>query len=525
MTSQQYDGDLHAGPSFGDLVLRAVQRFPDRDALVQGDQRITYRQMGVRTAQIMQALKAAGLGQGAALCQLAPNSADGWMLRVACYLLGIRYTPLHPLGSADDHAYIITDSEADALVCDASFSDRADTLLARDLQLKHVFSLGPANFGEDLLDLADRQPERQLWCEADPSGVAGLVYTGGTTGQPKGVIHHHNTLVTNVLMTLAEWDWPKEIRLLALTPLSHASGALVVPVFLKGGTVHLQDGFDPDAMLACIEQEKITATFLVPTMIYVLLDHPKTRQTDTSSLEFIIYGASPMSPTRLLEAMEIFGPVFMQLYAQSEAPMTVTALPQWAHDPNRPERLASCGYPLAGVQVKLLDDDGSEVPVGEVGEICVRGPLVMEGYWKKPEETAKALQGGWLHTGDMARQDEDGFLYIVDRKKDMIISGGFNVYPKEVEDVLMSHPSVAQASVIGVPDEKWGEAVTAVVVAKNGAEIGADELIALVKDKKGAVQAPKQIEFVDAIPVTALGKPDKKAIRARYWGSADRQVH
>jgi fatty-acyl-CoA synthase len=258
----------------------------------------------------------------------------------------------------------------------------------------------------------------------------------------------------------------------------------------------------------------------------VLLDHAGIDTADLSSLELVIYGASPMSPSRLIAAMKRFGPVFMQLYAQSEAPNTVTVLRQRDHDPERfAHRLASCGVPIAGNQVRLLDENGREVPVGEVGEICVRGPLVMAGYWNKPEETDKALRHGWLHTGDLARQDADGFLYIVDRSKDMIITGGFNVFPREIEDVLTTHPAVAAAGVIGVPDDKWGEAVKAVVVLKAGLQASAEELIALVREHKGVVHAPKSVDFVDSLPVTGLGKPDKKQLRARYWSGQQRAVH
>jgi fatty-acyl-CoA synthase len=215
----------------------------------------------------------------------------------------------------------------------------------------------------------------------------------------------------------------------------------------------------------------------------------------------------------------------MQIYAQTEAPMNVTTLNIADHDPARPELLASCGQAQMGIQLKLLDDDGTQVAEGDVGEICVRGPLVMEGYWNRPEETAETLKDGWLHTGDMGRFNADGYLFIVDRKKDMIISGGFNVYPKEVEDVLTSHPDVAQAAVIGVPDEKWGEAVKAVVVPKDGASLDPKALIALVKEKKGSVLTPKTVDIVAEIPLTAVGKPDKKALRAQYWDDASRQVN
>jgi fatty-acyl-CoA synthase len=257
----------------------------------------------------------------------------------------------------------------------------------------------------------------------------------------------------------------------------------------------------------------------------VLLDHPGIAEANLASLELVIYGASPMSPARLAEGMRRLGPVFMQLYGQSEAPNCITALHTYEHDPEgHPGRLASCGTPIGSSIVRLVDDAGKEVAVGEVGEICVRGPLVMPGYWNNPEETARALRHGWLYTGDLARRDPEGFLYIVDRSKDMIVTGGFNVFPREVEDVLTRHPAVAAAAVIGVPDPKWGEAVKAAVVLRPGASVHAEALIALVREHKGPVQAPKSIDFVDALPVTGLGKLDKKALRARYWEGQSRGV-
>jgi fatty-acyl-CoA synthase len=301
-----------------------------------------------------------------------------------------------------------------------------------------------------------------------------------------------------------------------------------VPALLRGGTVHLLKGFEPEKFLATLSREKINFTLVVPTMIYVLLDHPRLDQTDLSSLELILYGASPMSPTRLVEGLERIGPIFSQLYGQTEC-YPVSVLRKADHDARRPELFASCGFPIASCSVSLRDDDNNEVKPGEAGEICVRAPHAMEQYWKRPEQTAETFKGGWLHTGDIARADERGYLYIVDRKKDMIVSGGFNVFPREIEDVLALHPAVSQCAVIGVPDEKWGEAVKAIVVLRPDATVErtelSSELIALVKEHKGAHHQPKSIEFADAIPLSPLGKPDKKALRAQYWGSTERQVH
>ena len=238
------------------------------------------------------------------------------------------------------------------------------------------------------------------------------------------------------------------------------------------------------------------------------------------SLETVYYGASAINPVRLKEAIDRFGPIFAQYYGQSEAPMVITYFAKEDHVGGGDERLSSCGKPSAFVRAALLGEDGNAVRRGEPGEICVAGPLLCGGYWKLPEATAETFRDAWMHTGDVAREDEDGFWYIVDRTKDMIVTGGFNVFPREVEDVVAQHPAIAQVGVIGTPDEKWGEAVTAIVVLRDGHELTDDvvrEIREMVKERKGSVQAPKQVIATDALPLTGLGKPDKKALRARYW--------
>jgi fatty-acyl-CoA synthase len=286
---------------------------------------------------------------------------------------------------------------------------------------------------------------------------------------------------------------------------------------MRGGTLVVLPRFDPAEVLRTIEEQRITATMLVPSMLYALLDHPDSRTRDLSSLETVYYGASAANPTRLAEAIERWGPVFAQYYGQSEAPMAISYLAKGDHDE---PRLSSCGRPSPWLRTALLGEDGEPVPQGEPGEVCVAGPLVASGYWQRPEETAETFRDGWLRTGDVARADADGFWHIVDRTKDMIVTGGFNVFPREVEDVVASHPAVAQVAVIGTPHEKFGEAVTALVVPRDGVAVDdtvVGEIQALVKDRKGAVQAPKQVLAVDEIPLTGLGKPDKKALRARFW--------
>jgi fatty-acyl-CoA synthase len=322
---------------------------------------------------------------------------------------------------------------------------------------------------------------------------------------------------------LAEWDWPEHLRLLCTTPLSHAAGTLVLPTLVRGGTLVLTQSFGPEDFLELVARHQVTATLLVPTMIYRLLEHD-LESADLSSLQAVFYGASPISPVQLGEALDRMGPIFFQFYGQSEAPTTVSVLRKRDHLGNNARRIASCGQPVPWLDVAVLDDDGRPVPTGERGEICVRGPLVMAGYLNRPDETAEAFRHGWLHTGDIATEDEDGFLTIVDRRKDIIISGGFNIFPREVEDALRTHPAVADSAVIGVPHPIWGEAVKAIVVPRPGMTITAPELIDLVKRRKGAAAAPKSVDFVTAIPLSPLGKPDKRLLRAHYWADRDRDV-
>ncbi len=517
---------FHQDCSMGELLIRAIQRGGDRTMFVLDEQSLSYREFGALLSRFVQALEARGLKKGDAIAVLSSNRPEAFLGTASAYLMGTRITWMHPLGSEDDHAYLLEDSGVDTLIVDpGAFSERARALKARLPGLKTIVGLGPNDFGDDILAEAARFEPAPLVAKAGAEDLCTLIYTGGTTGKPKGVVHTQRVHVAMVMAELAEWDWPREVRFLAMTPITHAAGAMMVAVLMRSGSFVMSKGFDPEKFFALVARHRITTTFLVPTMIYVLLDHPGLRSADLSSLQTIFYGASPMSPARLVEGMKVLGPVFMQIYGQSEAPNAVTVLRQIDHDPERyPHRLASCGQPIYNSQVKLLDDEGKEVPAGEVGELCVRGPLVMKGYWNKPEETARAMRNGWLYTGDLARADEDGFLYIVDRSKDMIISGGFNVYPREVEDALTQHPAVAAAAVIGVPDPKWGEAVKAVVVLRPGMSASAEELIARVRDAKGAVQAPKSVDFVESLPLTGLGKPDKKALRARYWGGQTRSV-
>ena len=530
--SQEYSGavtsPLHEQPLLPHLIVRSLDAHDDAPCIYLAGRVASYAEVRARTSQLIQAQQSRGVHRGTRLAVLSKNRPEVLTNLTASLVNGCVVTPLHPLGSLSDHAYVIGDAEIECLVFDAeNFTARAGELKARYPDLT-LLGFGPNDVGDDYLALADRFEPAPL--EAPEVGLDDLctvVYTGGTTGRPKGVLMTHRVWQAMTWIQMAEWEFPHELRFAIATPLSHAAMSLVAPVLLSGGAFYVMESFNPDEFFELVEEHRITATLIVPVMLYALQGNPRYETADLSSMETIFYGASPMSPAKLAQAIEHWGPIFFQFFGQTEAPMVVTHLKKGEHDLAHPERLASCGRPVPWMHVSLLDADNRPVGPGESGEICTRGPLVMSGYKDLPDETAEALSGEWLHTGDVGRFDDDGYLYIVDRTKDMVITGGFNVFPREVEDVMTTHPAVGMVMVIGVPDEKWGEAVKAVVVLQPGhtpSDALTRELQQLVKDVKGSQQSPKSIDYVEALPLTPVGKPDKKAVRARYWSDIDRAV-
>jgi fatty-acyl-CoA synthase len=519
---------IHNPPLMPHMLIDGLNRYDDEPCLYLGDKIATYADVRRSTSQLVQALQSKGLGKGNHIAVISGNRPEVLSNIAAMQLAGCVGTPLHPLGSLEDHAYVIEHAEIDALVFDASiFVERATELKERFPELL-LLGFGPSDVGEDYLALAESfEPKALVAPDVDPLDVSSINYTGGTTGKPKGVMSSYRSTAYMTMIQMAEWEFPDELRMLMATPLSHAAAAFFIPVLQKGGAFYVMQGFSPDEFFDMVERHKITATMLVPVMLYYLLDSERSRSADMSSMETIFYGASPMSPARLREGIERWGQIFYQFFGQSEAPMVLTNMKKGEHDLSKPGRLGSCGRPAPWVQLVLLDEDMNEVEQGEAGEICVRAPLVMKAYKDMPEQTAEAMAGDWLHTGDVGRFDDEGFLYIVDRKKDMVVSGGFNVFPREIEDVISAHEAVAQVAVIGVPDEKWGESVKAVVVLRPGVETSdalTAALIDMVKQAKGSVQSPKTIDYVEGIPLTAVGKPDKKVLRAQYWEAGARGV-
>ncbi|HEY1974763.1 MAG TPA: AMP-binding protein [Pseudonocardia sp.] len=524
MTEMKGMAEPQTGISYAVLIVEALTRHPGRTAFIQDDRSISFGETAEYTSRIQQVLQARGITAGSCVGALSPNTPEVWMVQAAGCLTGARYTGLHPMGSVDDHVGLCDDAEIDVLVVHPKFAEAGARIAARATTVKHLLTLGPAGVGEDLFALCAQVEAQAL--TPGPAGeedISWLQYTGGTTGRAKGVMISHRAMVAEVLSLSASWRLPLDPRTLIATPITHAGVLPVLPTLLRGGTVVLQQGFVPEQWLAAVETHRINYVFTIPTLLYALLGHDGIDRFDLSSLETVVYGASPMSPARLKDVRAVFGPKLLQGYGQTECVGMATCLLPVDHE--RPELLSSCGRAVAGARVEVLGDDGEPVRAGSVGEICIRSRAVMSGYWKRPAETADALRGGWLHTGDMAYRDAGGYFHIVDRLKDMVVSGGFNIYPSEIENVLTEDPSVATAAVIGVPDPKWGEALKAFVTVRPGHTVDIEALIAGVKTRKGSHCAPKSVEIVDQLPLTNVGKIDKKALRARYWQGFERAVN
>jgi fatty-acyl-CoA synthase len=507
--------DLYNGSTPSRLAIGMLKRQAERVVLQDAQGRWTGRATLDCIAAIQFALVRAGCVAGSRIAVLAGNRPETWCAGVAAQALGLNITWLHPLGALSAHVHQIEDFEPGVVIIDsARYPDFAHALCASFSDRVRFLSFGSSEIGEDLLDRA-AAGSRSVIDVTVPSQIAQVNYTGGTTGRAKGAWRTNAALAASAVGVLADFELPRQPSYLAIGPISHVTGAKILPTLLRGGRVVMVDHYDPGLVCETIDRERIDTTLLVPTMIYGLLDSPAIEQHDLSSLELILYGALPMSATRLEQGLARLGPVFAQLYGQTEC-YPIAVLPREDHDPSDPARLSACGYASNSCWIELLDGDSKPVPEGEAGEICVRSPYAMGGYWKQPELTAATLAQGWLHTGDVGRFDEDGRLYIVDRIKDLIISGGFNVYPREVEDALAAIPGVAMAAVFGVPDPKWGEAVVATVVATPGAVLEPSAIIAATKIACGSHQAPKQVRVMDALPLTAAGKIDKKQLKAGW---------
>ncbi len=484
----------------------------------------TYAEVGDLAGRIASALAGRGVAPGDKVAILASNDPVAFTCVFGISRAGAVWCPVNPRNEADENRELLDLFECSVLIFQAAYAPfveqirgdlpRVTTLVCLDGDVDGA--LGWAEFLAAGTGPVDRPADDDL---------AMIVGTGGTTGRPKGVMLTGTNLETMTAITLMAYPWPEgpaRPTYLALAPLTHAAGVLCFPVLASGGSIVIMRTPDVGGFLGAVAEHRVTHTFLPPTLIYMVLDHPDLASTDLSSLQCFWYGAAPMSSRRLEEALERIGPVMAQLFGQTEAPMMISTMSPRDHlHPDGSvarERLSSAGRPAPLVTVGIMADDGTLLPPGERGEIVVRSSLVMRGYYKNPEASAEASAYGWHHTGDIgylsAEPADAGFLHIVDRAKDMVITGGFNVYSTEVEQALMAHPAVADCAVIGLPDEKWGERLTAVLQLRPGRSVEAHQGQAFVKSRIGSVKTPKQVEVWEDLPRSKVGKVLKTEIKA-----------
>jgi len=512
-----------------DFFDRGAALHPDRACAVDEARSLTFREVQQRTHRIGNKMIAGGLKPEGVGAVFSPNDADAFTCILGILRGGGAWMPLNARNAVEDNAAQLLDNECRWLFYHSSFAAAVEEIRAKVPGIEGYVCVDRANAGDPSLAewLADAD-DAPCYVPAPATGIASIWPSGGTTGRSKGVMLMHinfETMIANFLSSMPMRDPP--VHLIA-APMTHAAGCISFPLLALGATTVLIPSADALAVMTAIQRYKVTTLFLPPTVIYMMLGHPRVREFDYSSLTHFIYAAAPMSAIKLKEALEIFGPVMAQTFGQAEAPMLCTFLSPEEHlvigDPKLEKRLMSCGRATPFTQVEIMDDDGKILPPGEKGEIVVRGNLVMRGYYNNPKATEEASKFGWHHTGDIGMKDEDGYFYIVDRKRDMIISGGFNLYPSEIEQVVWSHPAVEDCAVVGVPDDKWGEAVKAIVQLKKGASATVEELSAFTRERLGGMKTPKSFEIWDTLPRSPVGKVLKRNIRDRFWAGRARNV-
>jgi fatty-acyl-CoA synthase len=475
--------------------------------------------------RIARALDRSGINPGDKVAILSANDPVAFACVFGISRAGAVWCPVNPRNEAAEDRDLLDLFDCGCLIFQAAFAPLVAKIRPDLPKLTTLVCLDGEPGNATPFDLWIGSEPGEPWQAEPPDDTIMLVGTGGTTGRPKGVMLTGRNIETMSALTLMSYPFGPRPRYLALAPLTHAAGVLCFPVMTLGGEIVIMPRPDLTEFLALIQNHKITHTFLPPTLIYLLLDHPDLPGTDLTSLRCLWYGAAPMSASRLEEALTRIGPVMGQLFGQTEAPMMISTLAPAEHFREdgsiATERLSSAGRPTPLTTVAIMDDEGLLLGRGERGEIVVRGSLVMAGYYQNPQATAEASRHGWHHTGDLGYLDEDNYLFIVDRAKDMIITGGFNVYSAEVEQVLLTHPAVQDCAVIGLPDEKWGERVVAVLQLRPGHSVTADEVRAFVKDRLGSVKAPKQVEVWPDLPRSRVGKVLKPEIKSRLRASGN----
>ena len=516
----------------GTLFTKSARTFPDRLAIAYGDYELSYLQANERINKLANGLKGLGIQKGSNVAILLHNCPEFLETLFACFKAGLGSVPINFRLHPKECSFIIDNSEASAVFLGEDFRDSLYALRKEMPRVKHYICI--ADPLEGMLPyeaLLEDRPTRFTDEELERDHLAWLFYTSGTTGRPKGAMLTHHVLMMMTMNFYADMCplGPEDVVLHA-APLSHGSGLYGIPNVGKAAAnvILKSKSFEPKIVFETIQKRKVTNMFMAPAMIKRLVTFPEFDQYDLSSIKCINYGGAPIYEEDLKDAVRKWGQVFVQLFGQAESPMTISYLRKEEHllegTPEQMKRLTSAGIPRTDVEVKIYDMNDQELPPGEMGEIVVRGEVVMKGYWRNPEATAETLRGGWLHTGDLGIMDERGYVYILDRAKDMIISGGENIYSREIEDIIVKHPAVYEVAVIGVPDEKWGEAVKAVVSLRPGQKATEEDIINFCKEHLASYKKPKSVDFIDAVPKNPYGKVLKRELREKYWVGQARRV-
>lgn len=510
---------------------RSVASNPEKTAVVCGNTRLNFMEVGERVNRLSSALTRLGINRGDRVAILSLNCHRFFELYYAVPQIGASVVPVNFRIPAGEVKYILDHSESRAIAVDQTLAPLVDEIRPQ-VQTVEQFILMSDDRRDGYIsydELIARTEDDYIAPEIGDDEMLGLFYTSGTTAEPKGVMLTHKNMMANINHTENVYEYqPDEIYLHAAPMFHLADGAAVFSNTAHGATQVFIPRFDPKPVLDTLQRERVTNVLFVPTMINFLLQVPDVDSYDLSSLRRITYGASPIAPDLLRRAMKTFSCDFGQGYGLTEASPLLTSLKPEDHiitDEKSERRLASCGKPVPGVDVRVVDFDGRDVSPGEVGEIIARGPNIMLGYWKREEDTANTIIDGWLHTGDLATIDEDGYIYLVDRKKDMIVTGGENVFSTEVEAVLYAHPCVKEAAVIPIPDPDWGEAVHACITLRDGKAALPDELIEFCRTRLANYKVPRSVEIIEGeLPKGGTGKILKKQLREHYWQGQSRRV-
>jgi acyl-CoA synthetase (AMP-forming)/AMP-acid ligase II len=513
-----------------------VTDFLERGALInpqgvcvrKGEKQYTYTHMVKTMNQVANRLLAGGHGLGRSAAVLCDNDPDGYVVTFGIMRSGMSYVPMDFRNSAEDNQRILDFGDAEILFYGERFHDQVQEYRSRLPKLQELVCVeGPKDDVPGLLDWLATAADSSPGVEVAPEATSWLQTGSGTSGDFKMAMIPHRAYHAFATYSLIWLPDPKPVMLVA-APITHAGGGLSYHVLAAGGTLVLIDKPDPDELLDAVGRYGISKVFLPPTVIYRLLDHPRAREFDCRTLRYLIHSSAPMSVERLKQALEVFGPVLADGYGQTEALGIANKSPaeNFVDGKIAPDsRLSACGRPsMPFCRAVIMGEDDEILPQGSTGEICARGDQVMAGYYKNPYATRQTIVDGWCHTGDVGFLDDDGYLHIIDRKKDMIISGGFNVYPNEIEQVITSFEAVSDCAVIGVPHDDWGEAVKAVVELVPGRTVTAQEILATVRDRLGGVKTPKSVDFVAELPRSARGKVLKRVLRDRYWAGQGRNI-